>query len=133
MELRAVLVLASLVSVVLGAGGCAHTDVTAGQAQRLITATDDLIIVDVRERSEYCDARGHIPGALNYPYTSGVLEARYQELPKDHPILVVCRSGRRSNLAAELLRSHGFTEVYDMTGGMKAWEWETAPCDEASR
>ena len=129
MELGAVLVLTSLV---LGAGGCAHTDVTPGQAQRLITAAEDLVVLDVRERSEYCDARGHIPGALNYPYTSGVLRARYRELPKDHPILVVCRSGRRSKLAAESLRSHGFSEVYNMTGGMKAWEGQTAACDEAS-
>jgi Galactose oxidase, central domain/Rhodanese-like domain/Kelch motif/The GLUG motif len=46
----------------------------------------------------------------------------------DRPILVVCRSGGRSNSAANFLDSKGFPEVYDMTGGMNAWLWDTAPC-----
>ncbi|MFH1717241.1 MAG: rhodanese-like domain-containing protein [Planctomycetota bacterium] len=84
--------------------------------------------VDVREPYEYCGVRGHIPGALNYPWTSGVLRARYEELPKDGPILVVCQSGGRSNAAASFLDSNGFTMVYDMLRGMSVWQWETAPC-----
>ena len=54
----------------------AHTDVTAEQARELIDSTDDLTIVDVREPYEYSGARGHIPGALNYPWNSGVLQVR---------------------------------------------------------
>jgi rhodanese-related sulfurtransferase len=106
----------------------AHTDVTAEQARDLIDSTNDLIVVDVREPSEYCDAKGHIPGALNYPWSSGVLQARYEELPIDGPILVVCRSGGRSNAAASFLDSNGFSMIYDMLRGMNAWTWETAPC-----
>ena len=91
-------------------------------------STDDLTVVDVREPSEYSDTRGHIPGALNYPWNSGVLEAQYGELPIDGPILVVCRSGGRSNQAANFLDSKGFSMVYDMQGGMSAWKWETELC-----
>jgi len=49
-------------------------------------------------------------------------------VPSDGPILVVCRSGARSNAAAAFLDSKGFSNVYDMLGGMGAWTWETAPC-----
>lgn len=127
-ERRTVLLATSLFLVVFGVGACASKDVTPERAQKLVVSKDNLVVVDVREPSEYCDKRGHIPGALNYPYTSGVLAARYEELPKDRPILVVCRSGHRSELAAEFLRSHGFSKVYDMTGGMNAWQGETTPC-----
>ena len=106
----------------------AHTNVTVQQARDLIESTSDLIVVDVREPYEYCNARGHIPGSLNYPWNSGVLQARYEELPADAPILVVCGSGGRSNSAANLLDSNGFSTVYDMLRGMNAWLWETAPC-----
>jgi rhodanese-related sulfurtransferase len=106
----------------------AHTDVTAEQARELIDSKNNLIIVDVREPSEYCDARGHIPGALNYPWNSGVLQARYEELPINIPILLVCRSGGRSNQAASFLDSKDFSTVYDMLGGMSAWILETTAC-----
>jgi rhodanese-related sulfurtransferase len=106
----------------------AHTDVTPQEAKDLIDSNDQIIVVDVREVSEFCDAVGHIPGAVNYPLTSGVLEEKYQELPQDGDILVVCRSGSRSNQAAEFLDSKGYQNVYDMQGGMSAWEWETEVC-----
>jgi rhodanese-related sulfurtransferase len=105
----------------------AHTNVTVQQARELIDSTSNLIIVDVREPSEYCDDR-HIPGALNYPWNSGVLRARYRELSPNYPILFVCRSGGRSNSAANFLDSKGFPMVYDMLGGMSAWTWETTAC-----
>ena len=47
---------------------------------------------------------------------------------RDSEILVYCRSGYRSNLAANFLDDNGFLDVYDMLGGFSAWEWETAGC-----
>lgn len=108
----------------------AHTDVTPQEAQELIESTPSLIIVDVREESEFCDENGHIPCSLNYPWNSGVLQERYEELPIDGDILIVCRSGARSNMASDFLDSKGFTSVYDMTGGMSAWEGERITCAE---
>ncbi len=129
--LKTVLFAASVALIVSNARVLAHTDVTPEEARDLIDATENLVVVDVRERSEYCDAVGHIPGALNYPLTSGVLQDRFEELAMDRPILVVCRSGGRSNQAATFLDDQGFGEVYDMTGGMNAWLWETVPCKYA--
>jgi rhodanese-related sulfurtransferase len=119
----------------------AHTDVTPQEAKNMIDTKEQLIVVDVREEeSEYCDEDptppilpGHIPGALNYPWTSGVFQERYQELPLDGEILLVCRSGNRSNQAAEFLDSKGYQYVYDMVGGMRAWEWETVLCIDTDK
>ena len=118
-----------------------HTDVTPQEAKNMIDTNEQLIVVDVREEeSEYCDEDptpptppGHIPGALNYPWTSGVFQERYQELPLDGEILLVCRSGNRSNQTAEFLDSEGYQYIYNMEGGMKVWEWETVPCIDTDK
>ncbi len=110
-----------------------HTDVTARQIKELIGTDTQLTVIDVREQSEYCDSAGHIPGAMNYPWTSGVLQKEYKQLPADNPILVVCRSGNRSNQAAAFLRSKGFSQVYDMLGGMRAWDGQTAACPDSGK
>ena len=123
-------------SVGFSASAGAHTDVTPQEAKNMIDTNEQLIVVDVREEeSEYCaedpippTPPGHIAGALNYPWTSGVFQERYQELPVDGEILLVCHSGNRSNQAADFLDSKGYKYVYDMVGGMKAWEWDTVLC-----
>jgi rhodanese-related sulfurtransferase len=128
------LVLVSLMGLNLTAW--AHIDITPQEAKNLIDTNDNLMVVDVREEeSEYCDENptppvppGHIPGALNYPWSSGVLQERYGELPIDGKILIVCRSGSRSNQAAGFLDSKGYLYIYDMTGGMSDWQWETVGC-----
>ena len=103
----------------------AHTNVTPLEAKSMIDSSDQLIVLDVREVHEYRSSVGHIPGALNYPWSSGVLQSRYEELPKNSPILLVCRLGRRSNRAANFFGSKGYPYVFDMLGGMSAWRWET--------
>jgi rhodanese-related sulfurtransferase len=105
-----------------------HTDVSTTQAKAMIDTNNELIVVDVREPGEYCGVNGHIPGALNYPWNSGVLQAQYTDLPVDADILVVCGSGIRSNNAANFLDSQSYLHVYDMTGGMNAWTYERIGC-----
>ncbi len=105
-----------------------HTDVSPQEAMELIESNDRLLVVDVREESEFCS--GHIPCAVLYPWNSGDLQERYAEIPSDRDILVVCRSGHRSNLAANFLDLHGYTSVYDMQGGMNRWDGDRAPCGE---
>lgn len=107
----------------------AHTDVTPQAAHDMIVAEPSgLIVIDVREKNEYCASQGHIPGARNYPWISEVLQQKYGELPVDGQILVVCQSGHRSGAAAEFLDSKGFTAVYDMQGGMSSWQWDRVIC-----
>ena len=109
----------------------AHTDVTPLEAKELIEDNKNLTVIDVREEAnEYCKL-GHIPKALNYPWSSGVLEENYHELPLDGEFLVVCQSGHRSAPAADFLDTQGYLHVYVMEGGMSAWEWKTVGCVDA--
>ena len=88
----------------------------------MMDAYDCHIIVYVREKFEY-DA-GHIPGAICIPLTS-ISDEQPSELPDlDQIILVYCRSGRRSKLAAQKLFDIGYTHVYEF-GGINEWTGET--------
>jgi len=112
----------------LNSSVCAYTGVSAGEAKNLVESNKGLIILDVRESGEFCDENGYISGAVNYPWISGVLQEKYDELPLNSEILVVCRSGNRSNAAAEFLDSKGYLSVYNMAGGMLSWQWNTEVC-----
>lgn len=81
-------------------------------------ASGDVTLVDVREPAEY--AFGHIPNAISIPF--GELEARLDELNKDQEVYVVCRTGNRSDLAAQLLDEKGFKKVYNVVPGMSTWD-----------
>ena len=126
--LYSLLALLFLLSGGMAAKALAYTVVTPQQAQQMIDTNSALTVVDVREVNEYCGANGHIPGALNYPWISGVLEKDYAELDLDAEILVVCQSGHRSAIASEFLDSNSFLHVYSMEGGMSAWQGKTAGC-----
>jgi rhodanese-related sulfurtransferase len=126
--LYSLLALLFLLSGGMAAKARAYTVVTPQQAQQMIDTNSALTVVDVREVNEYCGATGHIPGALNYPWISGVLQKDFAELALDAETLVVCQSGHRSALASEFLDSKSFLHVYSMEGGMSAWQGETATC-----
>jgi len=78
---------------------------------------DDVVLIDVREDSEYAD--GHIPGATLIPLDQ--IPDRLDEIPTDVTVVAVCRSGNRSGQATNFLREQGFDNVHNMQGGMKAW------------
>ena len=121
-------VLFLLLSGGMAAKALSYTVVTPQQAQQMIETNSALTVVDVREVNEYCGANGHIPGALNYPWISGVLQKDYTELGLDAETLMVCQKRPRSSLASEFLDSKGFSHVYSMDGGMSVWLWNTATC-----
>lgn len=74
------------------------------------------LLLDVRSPEEF--ASGRLPDAVNIPVEE--LKSRLGELEAKRPIVVYCRSGRRSAKAAELLKSAGFQQVHDL-GPMSAW------------
>lgn len=84
-------------------------------AARLASAQPP-VVVDVREPEEF--AEGHIPGCRLVPL--GSLMGRLGELPKDQPLVLVCRSGARSAMATQALNQAGF-QAANMEGGMMAW------------
>lgn len=92
--------------------------VDAKQAQVMVK--QGALLIDVREPDEY--SAGHVPDAKLIPL--GKLGAHLQELSayKDQPVVVMCRSGRRSARAVELLQEAGFSRVSNLKGGINAWE-----------
>ena len=79
-------------------------------------------VLDVREPNEFTGPLGHIRGAVLVPL--GDLAARAKELPKDKPIVAVCRAGSRSAHATAILNKAGFNEVANLPGGMLRWRGE---------
>lgn len=95
--------------------------ITAEEAREIMDNRSDYILLDVREQDEF--AQGHIEGAVLIPYES-ISDRAESELPdKEQTILVYCRSGRRSAIAAEELAKLGYTDVRDF-GGMIDWPYE---------
>ena len=95
--------------------------ITAEEAKEIMDTGEGYLILDVRTQEEYDE--GHIPGAVLIPNTE--IETRAEEeLPdKDQRILVYCRSGRRSKLAAQILSDLGYTNVKEF-GGIIDWPYE---------
>ena len=81
-----------------------------------VDTTDGRLILDVREDDEWDD--GHIADAVHIPL--GELPDRSADLPRDRPIVCVCRSGNRSGKATDLLADQRFDAI-NMSGGMLAW------------
>jgi phage shock protein E len=84
-----------------------------------------MIILDVRTLEEF--AAGHLPGAVNIPYTH--LPARLSELPDagDKEIILYCATGVRAERAAERMREQGYTRLLHLDGDMKAWDEKNRP------
>lgn len=81
---------------------------------------EDVQLVDVRTPSEYDE--GHIEDATLIDYQSEDFKDRIQQLDKSKPVYIYCRSGGRSGMASEIMSELGFIEVYDLEGGILAWE-----------
>ncbi len=99
-----------------------YVNITAEEAKKIMDSHEGYIILDVRAQEEYDE--GHIPGAIVIPHTE--IEARAEEeLPdKGQLILVYCRSGRRSKIAAEALVELGYTNIREF-GGILDWPYKT--------
>ena len=87
------------------------------EAYRRLQTGERVVIVDVRQPVE--TRAGSVPGAVLIPLTE--FGRRLEELPRDRPILTICRSGHRSPVAARQLRQAGY-DVTDVAGGTMAWE-----------
>ena len=96
-------------------------NITAEEARKLMDSEKDRIILDVRSREEY--DQGHIPGAILIPDTEIEVKAADLLPDKDQLILVYCRSGRRSKLAAQSLADLGYTNIREF-GGILDWPYE---------
>ena len=90
-------------------------EITVDQAHEIYEAGGYLL--DVRTRGEWDEY--HIPGTTLIPLDE--LESRVDEVPRDQEIVVVCRSGNRSQVGRDILQEAGFTQVTSMDGGVSTW------------
>ncbi len=91
---------------------------TVSVAQAYDKYNQGVFLLDVREQSEWDDF--HIPDTTLIPL--GELESRLAELPEDQEIVVVCRSGNRSQDGLDILKANGFVTVSSMDGGVTEWK-----------
>ena len=101
--------------------GAVYVNITAEEAKQLMDSEEGYIILDVRTQEEY--DQGHIPGAILIPDTEIKAKAEEALTDKDQLILVYCRSGRRSKIAAEALADLGYTNIKEF-GGIIDWPYE---------
>lgn len=119
-----VLVLFALIAVVAGCGGDSETGV------RLISPDDafdtifesppeGLVVLDVRTPDEFNGQR--LPEATMIDFYSPDFASQIQDLDRDTPYLLYCRSGNRSATTADLMEELGFTDVREVEGGILSW------------
>ncbi len=111
---------ALLIACAVGRAEAASNESLSPRAASSMSAAQKAVIVDVREDSEWNEQ--HIPGAIHIPL--GQLNERLAELKqyKDTPVITQCKSGGRSAKALDVLTAAGFSKVYNMEGGIIAWD-----------
>ena len=116
--MKKIIVMISLVLLLCGCGDKKEekeikngvTSVTCEKALDL--QASDGILVDVREKDEYEES--HLEGAINIPYTTILDKIDEYATDKDSVIIVYCKSGKRSGIAAKSLSEAGYTKIYDL-------------------
>lgn len=118
------MVCALLVMNLLGDRLRGYQSVPPAEATRLINHSD-AVVIDVREDNEY--QQGHIVNSVHIPL--GYFKDRMNELDKHRskPIIVGCRSGHRSGHACAMLKKAGYEQVFNLSGGVMAWQNANLP------
>lgn len=100
----------------------AQTSISPRDAKTLLSNMTPIVLLDVRTAEEF--ATGYIPGAILLPYDLITEESAAKAIPeKDTMVIVYCRSGRRSSVAAKTLRALGYTSIRDL-GGINSWPYD---------
>ncbi|MCR5497575.1 MAG: rhodanese-like domain-containing protein [Paludibacteraceae bacterium] len=112
-----------ILGLLLSMMACAQKNISPQEFHEMITKDPNLQVVDVRTPQEF--AAGHIKGARNVDFRSPDFEKNIAKaVKKRKTVLVYCRSGKRSLNAMNLMVKNGFKDVYNMEGGILAWEKE---------
>ncbi|MFC1964277.1 rhodanese-like domain-containing protein [Chloroflexota bacterium] len=135
--ISSLVLLMTLVTSTVLAGGCAQKtevtpqavqDVTAQEAFNLIQEKQnnpDFIIVDVRTPQEFAD--GHIEDAVNIDFNSDNFKSDISKLDRNKEYLIYCRSGSRSRGALEVMKELNFTKIYHLYEGIVGWTGNSYP------
>ena len=121
------LIVAALPSLSGAAWAARYDDMTALELRRRMLDKSDngFVVLDVRDEAAY--RKAHIPGAVNIPLKE--LGYKLFRLDKSKDIIVYCDAGVRSKVACRILINAGFKDVYNLTGGLKAWKYAIETSD----
>ncbi len=92
------------------------------QFEEDLKSNKNIVLIDCRTYDEFQE--GHLANSLNYDFNNGDLVSALPNLEKEKQYYIYCRSGARSNAAANLMVSQGFSDVTNMLGGILAWKGE---------
>jgi rhodanese-related sulfurtransferase len=92
---------------------------TATEVNDLISNSDSLVKIDVREKVEL--AHGIMEGSIHMPMQEIPDQINTLEQHKNDTILIICRSGMRSHQVGQFMEQMGFTDIINLSGGMNAW------------
>jgi rhodanese-related sulfurtransferase len=101
-----------------------NKDVNVAEFATLVEKKEGLLL-DVRTNQEY--AAGHLEGATQIDFYSPDFQAKIKELDPETPVYVYCRSGGRSGQTAKMMKNLGFKAVYNLEGGIGAWQGSGKP------
>jgi len=123
--IKSITVMLVLVSALAATLSVSAKDITQAELQQLMKSEQKIVLLDVRTVEEFVD--GHIPGALNISHQE--LEARLAELSgeKNTQIVIYCRSGRRAEVAKQVLVKAGFSHLDHLTGDFNGWTKNKLP------
>lgn len=103
--------------------------IKAEDAAKLLSApVKKPLLIDVRTEEEF--QAGHLPEAMNINLFGAGFDREIRKLPKDRPLLVYCRTGKRSAGAIEELKRAGYENALDLDGGILAWERKGLPVEK---
>lgn len=119
------LVLTSLVSILFMSQACTQApkvmkDLPPEAFSTSLAEKKDAILVDVRTPAEW--EEGYIKGALLMNFRDQGFKSQLKDLDKTKPVFVYCMGGGRSGRTANILHEMGFSEVYNLEGGLTAWK-----------
>ena len=120
---KTILAIASLVSAALFLTACSSDSAAQKVSPKEfseVIADPTIVILDVRTPQEF--AEGHLANAINIDFQSGKFEQEIASLDKTKTYAVYCRSGNRSGQAVKVMAKAGFTNMYDMDGGIIDWQ-----------
>ena len=99
-----------------------NDEISVQELSEILEKNPNAVLIDVREQAEFDEV--NLSGKL-IPLSE--FESRWQEIPRDVPVYLYCRSGRRSRTALEFLKKQGYESGFNVTGGILAWLNEINP------
>ena len=102
-----------------------NIDVNVFDFELIMDTTSNGLLLDIRTDNEF--AQGHLLGAQQIDFYQNDFSKALEKLDKDQPVFIYCRSGNRSGKAAQQMKAMGFSEVYNLEGGISAWSKRGKP------